>query len=42
MYLLLGLLYVVLIVYEALSGPDLEERQPQEEAIPQVAQGLGD
>ncbi len=42
MYLLLGLLYVVLIVYEALRGPDLEEKQPQEEAIPQVAQGLGD
>jgi cytochrome bd ubiquinol oxidase subunit I len=42
MYLLLGLLYVVLIVYEALHGPGVEERQPQEEAIPQVSQGLGD
>ena len=42
MYLLLGLLYVVLIVYEALRGPGVEEKQPQEEVIPQVAQGLGD
>jgi cytochrome bd ubiquinol oxidase subunit I len=42
MYVLLGLLYVVLIVYEALRGPGVEEGQPQEEMIPQVAQGLGD
>jgi cytochrome d ubiquinol oxidase subunit I len=42
MYVLLGLLYVVLIVYEALRGPGVEEGQPQEEVIPQVAQGLGD
>ncbi len=42
MYALMGLLYVVLIVYEALRGPGVEERPPQEEAIPQVAQGLGD
>ncbi len=34
--------YVVLIVYEALGGPGVEEKQPQEEVIPQVAQGLGD
>ena len=42
MYALMGLLYVVLIVYEALRGPGVEERPPQEEAITQVAQGLGD
>ncbi len=42
MYALMGLLYVVLIVYEALRGPGVEERPPQEEVIPQIAQGLGD
>ena len=42
MYALMGLLYVVLIVYEALRGPGAEERPPQEEVIPQIAQGLGD
>lgn len=42
MYLLLGLLYVVLVVYEALRGPVIEEGIPQEEAIPQKAQGITD
>ncbi len=37
-YLLLGLLYVVLVVYETLRGPQpVEETMPQE---PQLAQGL--
>jgi cytochrome bd ubiquinol oxidase subunit I len=40
MYLLLGLLYVVLIVHEALRGPISEEKAPLEEAIPQQAQGF--
>src|SRR6266852_272969 len=38
MYLLLGLLYVVLIVYEATRGPAIEEKSPPEEAVPQKAQ----
>ena len=42
MYLLLGLLYVVLIVHEALRGPISEEKAPLEEAIPQQAQGFTD
>jgi cytochrome d ubiquinol oxidase subunit I len=42
MYLLLGLLYVVLIVYEATRGPATEEEAPSEEVIPQKAQGFTD
>ncbi len=42
MYLLLGLLYVVLIVHEALRGPIMEEQAAREEALPQKAQGFMD
>ena len=42
MYLLLGLLYVVLIVHEALRGPIIEEQAALEEAVPQKAQGFID
>jgi len=38
MYLLLGLLYVILIVYEAIRGPATEEKTPPEEVVPQKAQ----
>ena len=42
MYLMLGLLYVVLMTYEAARGPVLETAPEKEEAIPQNVQGVTD
>jgi cytochrome d ubiquinol oxidase subunit I len=42
MYLLLGILYVILMIYEIGHGPTVEEAIAQEEAIPQKAAGLTD
>ena len=42
MYLLLGMLYVVLMTYEAARGPVLETAPEKEEVIPQNVQGLSD
>src|SRR6266705_4142938 len=42
MYVLLGLLYVILVVFEAIRGPMSEEKTPQEETMAQKAQGITD
>lgn len=42
MYLLLGLLYVFLMAYEAGRGPVSEEGLPRGKTVPQQAQGLTD
>src|SRR5256714_11902077 len=42
MYVLLGLLYVILVVFEALRGPLGEGKTPQEETMAQKAQGIAD
>jgi cytochrome bd ubiquinol oxidase subunit I len=42
MYVLLGLLYVILVVFEALRGPLGERKTPEEETMAQKAQGIAD
>jgi cytochrome d ubiquinol oxidase subunit I len=42
MYVLLGLLYVILVVFEAIRGPMSEGKTPQEETMAQKAQGITD
>src|SRR5438105_10531893 len=42
MYVLLGLLFVILVVFEAIRGPVSEEKTPQEETMAQKAQGITD
>jgi len=42
MYVLLGLLYVILVVFEAIRGPMSEGKAPQEETMAQKAQGIAD
>lgn len=42
MYVLLGLLYVILVVFEAIRGPMSEGKTSQEETMAQKAQGITD
>ena len=42
MYVLLGLLFVILVVFEAIRGPVSEEKTPEEETMAQKAQGITD
>src|SRR5438270_4086115 len=42
MYVLLGLLYVILVIYEAIRGPVIEGKTPQEETTAQKTQGITD
>ncbi len=42
MYVLLGLLYVILVVFEAIRGPMSEGKTPQEETMAQKTQGITD
>src|SRR2546423_5594931 len=42
MYVLLGLLYVILVIFEAIGGPMLEEKTAQVETMAQKAEGITD